>query len=403
MFSALENPVAGPSLSQLLEGGKTVAVITDNQFRATPTALFLPEMLQLFREKGVTGGCILTGNGKVFGMDHDQLSDKLGRDSLELAAELNMPILQNEPFNDDLYTLLGTTSRGTPAFVRTEALNQDIKIGIGLVQANPWGYGGGGPSLIVPGIANNTTIEVNHKMCLSDHTRVGNVRTNPVKQDKQEVAEMAGLTAVLNVLLNNRGEVVDFVFGSMVEAEKEALRRYNEVYAFDLPELQENPADITICGTFALSNHIFFHTGWGMHNASYVTKKGGSIIYASPCPGIKGEDGHVPGLALLDTLKQYLPPSEENLRQIMADVYSNKATMWDGSIWWPYYKVIKDYDFSLVTLPENQEMASDVGMNSFTNLQEAFDRALAKQGNHARVVVLPYARLQLPAWIIDIG
>jgi nickel-dependent lactate racemase len=309
MLHAFENPVAGPSLSQLLDGGKTVAVITDNQFRATPTALFLPAILQLFREKKVQGGCILTGNGKVFAMDSVQLTDKLGPESLALVAELKMPVLQNEPFNDELYTLLGTTSRGTPAFVRTEALKQDIRIGIGLVQANPWGYGGGGPSLVVPGIANNTTIEVNHKMCLSEHTRVGNVRTNPVKQDKQEMAQMAGLTAVLNVLLNNRGEVVDFVFGSMVDAEKEAVRRYNEVYAFDMPELQENPADITICGTFALSNHIFFHTGWGMHNASYVTKKGGSIIYASPCPGIKGEHGHVPGLALLDTMKNYMPPA----------------------------------------------------------------------------------------------
>jgi hypothetical protein len=98
-----------------------------------------------------------------------------------------------------------------------------------------------------------------------------------------------------------------------------------------------------------------------------------------------------------------MPPSEENLRQIMLDVYTNKSTMWDGSIWWPYYKVLKDYDFSLVTLPENQEMAKDVGMKSFITLQEAFDTALGKQGEDARVVVLPYARLQLPDWIVDIG
>lgn len=402
VMRALENPISGLPLSQLSEGKSTVAVITDNQFRATPTAKILPTMLKTFLEKEVQGGCILTGNGKVFSMNDSQLLDKMGSDSLSLAKKLNMPVLQNEPFKNELYSFLGITSRGTPAFVRTEALKQDIKIGITLVQANPWGYGGGGPSLIVPGIANNTTIEVNHKMCLSDDTRVGNVLTNPVKRDKEEVAEMAGLTAVLNVLMNSKGEVVDFVFGSMIEAEKEAIRRYNSVYAFDLEGLQEKPADITICGTFAKSNHIFFHTGWGMHNASFVTAKGGSIIYVSPCPGIKGDEGHVPGLTLLDTLKQYMPPSDGNLARIMEDVYRNKSTMWDGSIWWPYYKVIKDYDFSLVTLPENQVLAKDVGFVSFANLQDAFDRALAKQGEDAKVVILPYARLQLPQWIVNV-
>lgn len=398
----LENPVAGPKFSELLNSGKSLAIITDNQFRATPTARILPTILKMVKDCGIKEIDIFTGNGKVFPMDDNQLKDKLGPESFSLINEMGINVYQNKPFEDDQYTFLGVTKRGTAAFVRTAAYQKDVKIGITLTQANPWGYGGGGPSLIVPGIANNTTIEMNHKMCLADETRVGNVKDNPVKQDKQEIAEMFGLTAVLNVILNSDGLVVDLVFGSMVEAEKEAIARYNKVYAFDIPELQKEPADIVICGTFAMSNHIFFHTGWGMHNASFITKKGGSIIYASPCPGIASEHGHVPGLALFEPLMKYMPPSQENLKKIMLDVYTNESTMWDGSIWWPYYKVMMEYDFTLVTLPENIELSQKIGFNATTSLKDAVDQALAKHGRNARIVLLPYARLQLPKWIVNI-
>jgi hypothetical protein len=345
---------------------------------------------------------IFTGNGKVFPMKEDQLKDKLGAKSYELINDMSIKVYQNDPFNDQKYAYLGVSKSGTPAFVLAKAYEKDVKIGITLTQANPWGYGGGGPSLVVPGIANNTTIETNHKMCLSDECRVGNIKDNPVKQDKQDIARMFGMTAVLNVLLNTSGQIVDLVFGSMVDSEKEAVSRYNKVYAFDLPELKDEPADIVICGTFAMSNHIFFHTGWGMHNASFICKKGGTIIYASPCPGIITEEEHVPGLALLEPLKKYMPPSPENLRSIMVDVYDNKATMWDGSIWWPYYKAMSDHNFILVTLPENIQMGREIGWNVTTSLQEAVDQAVARHGDNARIVVLPYARMQLPNWIVNV-
>lgn len=400
--NALENPVAGPKFSDLIGPDKTLAIITDNQFRATPTAKILPAVLEMVKGKGVKEAEVFTGNGKVFSMDEVQMKDKLGAESYNLMNEMEIRAYQNEPFNDEVYAYLGVSKRGTPAFVRANAYNKEVKIGITLTQANPWGYGGGGPSLVVPGIANSITIEVNHKLCLSDDCRVGNVKDNPVKQDKQDIATMFGMTAVLNVLLNTSGQVVDLVFGSMIEAEKEAISRYNRVYAFDLPGLKEEPADIVICGTFAMSNHIFFHTGWGMHNASFICKKGGTIIHASPCPGIITESEHVPGLALFDTLKTYMPPSLENTRRIMADVYSNKSTMWDGSIWWPYYKVMSEYNFMLVTLPENLGLAKDIGWNATTSLQEAVDQALARHGDKARIAVMPYARMQLPKWIINI-
>ena len=44
-------------------------------------------------------------------------------------------------------------------------------------------------------------------------------------------------------------------------------------------------ADIAICGVFAPTDHLFFHTGWGCMSADLVIEGGGTIIYTSPVAG----------------------------------------------------------------------------------------------------------------------
>jgi hypothetical protein len=51
---------------------------------------------------------------------------------------------------------------------------------------------------------------------------------------------------------------------------------------------------------------------------------------------------------------------------------------------------------ALVTLEENLEMAEDIGIDATTSLDEAWSAALERHGADAKVVVLPYARYQLP-------
>ena len=51
----------------------------------------------------------------------------------------------------------------------------------------------------------------------------------------------------------------------------------------------------------------------------------------------------------------------------------------------------------LVTLEENLEMAADIGIDATTSLDEAFAETMERHGADAKVIVLPYARYQLPA------
>ena len=98
----------------------------------------------------------------------------------------------------------------------------------------------------------------------------------------------------------------------------------------------------------------------------------------------------------MDLMKPYMPPSPESYQQVLRDIHGRVIQMWAGCIWVPIYEVMTRKHLKLVTLEENLEMAADIGIDATTSLDEAFAEAMERHGPDAKVVVLPYARYQLP-------
>src|SRR5438876_661493 len=389
--AALEAPVSGPRFSDLLAGATRVAVVVDNQFRPTPASKLLPPVLDAIEAAG-KDAVVVCANGKVFPMSDSDIEQKLGRDNLARMERLGISFHQNEPRNADAYTYVGVSSRGTPVWLHNEVARSDLKITIGQAQANHWGAGGGG-KLILPGVVSDETVESNHCAFVpSPQTHYG-AYAGPMRSDIDEVATMCGLQCTMNVLLDTRGRAVDCIFGSHPHAHRAAIERFNEIYAYEHPGEQ---ADVAVCGVFAPTDHLFFHTGWGCMSADFVLRDGGTLIYCSPSPGVNTAVGDFPGLALMDLMKPYMPPTPENYQQVLRDIHARKIQMWAGCIWVPIYEVMTRKHLKLVTLEENLELAADIGIDATTSLDDAFAEALERHGPDAKVVVLPYARYQLP-------
>lgn len=390
--SALESPVSGPRFSELVASASKVCVIIDNQFRPTPQSKLLPPVLDAIEAAGKPA-VVVCANGKVFPMSDSDIGKKVGKANLERMERLAISFHQNDPRNPDLYEFVGVSSRGTPVWLHREVAACDLKIAIGQAQSNHWGAGGGG-KLILPGVCSDETIESNHCAFVpSPQTHYG-AYAGPMRSDIDEVATMCGLTCTMNVVLDTRGRVVECIFGSHPEAHRQAIERFNEIYAYEHPGTQ---ADIAICGVFAPTDHLFFHTGWGCMSADFVVKDGGTIIYCSPSPGVSTAIGDFPGLALMDLMKPYMPPTPENYQRVLKDIHARAIQMWAGCIWVPIYEVMTRKRLTLVTLEENLAMAADIGLEATTSVEEAFAAALERHGREAKVIVLPYARYQLPA------
>jgi nickel-dependent lactate racemase len=389
---ALESPVVGPRFSELLAGGKSVAVVIDNQFRPTPQSKLLPAVLDALEAAGTKDACVICANGKVFPMSESDIEMKIGKENLARMERMGIPFFQNEPRNAEAYTYVGVSSRGTPVWLHKEVAKRDVKITIGQAQANHWGAGGGG-KLILPGVVSDETIESNHCAFVPSPATHYGAYAGPMRSDIDEVAAMCGLDATLNVVLDTLGRVVFVNFGAHPTSHRRAIDFFNSIYAY---EHDKGQADIAICGVFAPTDHLFFHTGWGCMSADFVLKDGGTIIYCSPSPGVHTEVGDFPGLALMDLMKPYMPPSQENYERILRDIHARQIQMWAGCIWVPIYEVMTRKHLKMVTLEENLEMAADIGMDATTSLDDAYAEALARHGADAKVIVLPFARYQLP-------
>jgi lactate racemase len=132
---ALAEPASGPPFRELIDAAKSVAVVIDNQFRPTPASKLLPAVLDVLEEVGVEDVCVATGNGKVFPLSESDIEMKVGRENLDRMERLGISLYQNEPRNQDLYTYLGVTSRGTPTWVLSEVVERDVSIAIGPARA----------------------------------------------------------------------------------------------------------------------------------------------------------------------------------------------------------------------------------------------------------------------------
>jgi nickel-dependent lactate racemase len=393
--AALESPVTGRRFSELLGGATRVAVIIDNQFRPTPQSRLLPPVLDAIEAAGVEA-TMVCANGKVFPMSDSDIEQKIGRENLDRMERLGISFHQNDPRNADLYSYVGVSSRGTPVWLHKEVAACDVKFTIGQAQSNHWGAGGGG-KLILPGVVSDETIESNHCAFVpSPQTHYG-AYAGPMRSDIDEVATMCGLTCTMNVVLDTRGRVIDCLFGSHPDAHREAIERFNAIYSYEHPGGQ---ADIAVCGVFAPTDHLFFHTGWGCMSADFVLKNGGTIIYCSPSPGVSTAVGDFPGLALMDLMKPYMPATAENYERVLRDIHARAIQMWAGCIWVPIYEVMTRKQLTMVTLEENLGMAADIGMDATTSLDEAFAAAMERHGPDAKVIVLPFARYQLPRNVV---
>jgi nickel-dependent lactate racemase len=393
---ALEHPHSGPRFSDLLEDASSVAIVIDNQFRPTPQSRILPAVFDALEAAGIKDAVVVCANGKVFPMSESDTVQKIGKDNLARMERMGIAFLQNDPQNEQMYTFIGVSSRGTPVWLHREVAKRDLKITIGQAQSNHWGAGGGG-KLILPGVTSDETVESNHCAFVpSPQTHYGAYR-GPMRSDIDEVATMCGLQCTMNALLDTRGRVLDIIFGKHPDAHRAAIEKFNSIYAYEHPGEQ---ADIAICGVFAPTDHLFFHTGWGCMSADFVLKDGGEIIYCSPSPGVHTAIGDFPGLALMDLMKPYMPPTPENYQSVLRDIHTRTIQMWAGCIWVPIYEVMTRKRLTMVTREENLAMAAEIGMEATTSLEGAFAAAMERKGPDAKVIVLPFARYQLPRNLI---
>ena len=307
--AALESPVSGPRFSELLAGATRVAVVIDNQFRPTPQSRLLPAVFDAIEAAGKPA-VVACANGKVFPMSESDIEQKIGRENLDRMERLGIPFHQNEPRNADAYTYVGVSSRGTPVWLhdRGRRVRPEDHDRPGAVE--PLGRG-----------RRRQADPARRRLRRDD--RVEPLRVRPLAADAlrrlrrpDALGHRRGGDDVRPPVHDERrprhARPRDRVHLRL--ASRRAPRARSSASTRSTPtSTRATQADIAVCGVFAPTDHLFFHTGWGCMSADFVLKDGGTLIYTSPSPGVSTAVGDFPGLALMDLMKPYMPPTPGEL------------------------------------------------------------------------------------------
>jgi nickel-dependent lactate racemase len=272
---AFAAPIDSPRLAAIARGRGNAVIVVDDIARPTPAARVIPSIISELHEADLPDSRItfLMALGCHRAMTRAEMIRKLGEDVVRTYLVLNHTPYEN-------LVRLGETSRGTPVDVNGHYAQAGVRIGVG--QISPHGGPGwsGGAKVVMPGVAGIETIVTNHK---PGRLKKGlaMIDGNEWRADMEEAARLAGLDAIVNVVVNSRRGIAGLFVGDLVAAHRQGVRRAWEVMSTPLPP---EPVDIGIFNQYPKDTE-FMHLSHALHVVNSaprsIVREGGTLVILS--------------------------------------------------------------------------------------------------------------------------
>lgn len=209
----------------------------------------------------------------------------------------NYPFIHHDSTQDQLFTELGTTNRGTPVRVRKDILEASCVITMGPICHHYFAGYGGGRKLIFPGCGEREAIYANHGLFLDRESgelaagcQPGQLGDNPLADDLFEIEQYMQADLAIHGIMNSRGEVCDFHIGSDKETYLQACKRHGSHCESSSSRF---PVVIASCGGFPKDIN-FIQSHKTLHNAAMFVEDGGLLIIFSECQDDIGSTTFLP-------------------------------------------------------------------------------------------------------------
>lgn len=371
---ALDNPIGSAPLEELVKGKARMVIITSDHTRPIPSRVTMPILLRRIRAANPSIDItILIATGFHRATTHEELVDRFGE---EIVAREH--IVVHDAFDPAAMIDLGILPSGGKLLINRTAVDTDLLIAEGFIEAHFFAGFSGGRKSILPGIASAQTVMANHcsKFIKSESARTGIIAGNPIHRDMLYAAEQAKLAFILNVVLDADKKVVAAFAGDSQKAHETGCR-----FVGKLAEIRRSPSDIVVTTNngYPLDQNIY-QAVKGMTAAEANCNDGGVIIMIAAC-----NDGHG-GASLYETLKAAKTP-RALLDEIEATPQEETiADQWQAQI---LARILDRYTVIMVTDQCDPQMIRDMHMEYAATFDEAMRRALAIKGDDASVTVIP--------------
>ena len=370
---ALENPIGAPRLKDIVKPGEKIVIITSDITRPMPTYAVMPALLDELYSAGVEAGDI----SLVFALGSHRAHTE--EEKKKLAGERAYSEIRCVDSDPADCVHLGETKTGTPVDITRIAAEADRRICLGNVEYHYFAGYSGGAKAIMPGVSTPMAIQSNHSMMVSEKACAGNIKDNPVRSDIEEAAAMCGVDFIVNVVLDEHKKIIYAAAGDVTKAHRDACGFLDKLYSVEIPE----KADIVVVSQGGAPKDLnLYQTQKALDNAKHAVKDGGTIILVGSCREGLGQ------ATFEEWMTSAISP-ESLIERIRADfkLGGHKAAA--------IAMVLKKADIFLVSEMDSKFVKS-IFMQPYESLDKAFDKALKKYGEGAKVIVMPYGGSTLP-------
>jgi len=371
---ALSEPIASPLLHRIVKKGEKVAIVTSDITRPMPSKVVLPPLLEELYAAGVSNEdiTIVFALGSHRKHTEEEMKYLVGEEIYGKIKCIDLDTRDCVP--------LGATSAGTPVNIFRPVVEADRRICLGNIEYHYFAGYSGGAKAIMPGVATREAIQCNHSMMVLDEAKAGAIETNPVRCDIDEVAKLVPIDFILNVVLNEKKEIIKAVAGHYIEAHREGCRFLDSLYKVEIKER----ADIVIVSAGGYPKDInLYQAQKALDNAKHAVKEGGVVILLASCKEGLGEN----------VFQQWMTTAshpDELIERIKKkfELGGHKAAAIGMVLKKARVFLVSDLD---------DDFVRSIFLEPYKDLDSAIKEAMRQVGKEAKVIVMPYGGSTLPS------
>ncbi|MGB2989467.1 MAG: nickel-dependent lactate racemase, partial [Candidatus Zixiibacteriota bacterium] len=299
---ALANPIGSKKLSEIAKGKKTACIVVSDYTRGCPYSrpnfnLLLP-LIDELHAGGIKDENIkfLVGTGAHRAHTKQEDIDNYGQEIVDKYEVISHDCDKNN-------VSLGNLSTGNELLIDKVWVDADVKVMTGLITTHYFGGFSGGRKGILPGIVARETIRKNHAMIVDPEVDIAKTKGNPISDEMDQAAHKAGVDFLLNVVINDKKEIVKIVAGDLDQAHDEGWKACRDLY---LVPFKEKADAVFACAGGYPKDVSLYQSQKTINNAKLVLKNRGTIVLISQCSEGIGSDTFAKWLAEASSLDELL-------------------------------------------------------------------------------------------------
>lgn len=371
---SLDAPIGSPRLEELARGEKNIVIISSDHTRPVPSRIIMPILLKRLRSAAPDARIrILVATGFHRASTKEELEEKYGTD-----IATHEEIVMHVAADDKAMVKVGRLPSGGDCLINKVAVEADLLLAEGFIEAHFFAGFSGGRKAVLPGIASYKTIQANHsgEFISSAYCHTGNLLHNQIHEDMLYAARAAKLAFIVNVVLNEKKQIIGSFAGDVEKAHLEGCN-----FVQSLARVKKIPCDIAIStnGGYPLDQNIY-QAVKGMTAAEATLGEGGVIIMVAGC-----RDGHG-GQDFYDNIAKVKSPATFLLQALHTPRLETVPEQWTSQI---LARILVHHKVILVSDLVYPSLVSGLHMELAKTVDEALERAYQLCGKQARVAIIP--------------